>query len=111
MDQNNGGELPPEQKPPVYPDDPESTLPPEVEPPMPRALNPEGASGGTTSTPPPPSGSGSSDNDDEDDGEEGGMLRMSFMEHLDELRARLIRILVGFGVAFLECLIFAPPLW
>ena len=33
------------------------------------------------------------------------------MEHLDELRARLIRILVGFGVAFLGCLIFASPLW
>src|SRR5689334_7987689 len=102
MDQNNGGEPPPEQKPPVYPDDPESGLPPGVEPPMPRAL----ASGsGNTGAPPPPS-----DPDEEDD-EDSGMLRMSFMEHLEELRSRLIRIIGGFGVAFLACLIFSEPLW
>ena len=32
---------------------------------------------------------------------------MSFMEHLEELRSRIIRALAGFGVAFLVCLIFA----
>src|ERR1017187_3787884 len=42
--------------------------------------------------PPPPGGGG----DDEDD----GMLRMSFLEHLEELRTRIIRALMGVAVAF-----------
>src|ERR1700689_3493752 len=46
---------------------------------------------------------------EEDDDE--GMLRMSFLEHLEELRSRLIRALMGFGVAFLLCMIFCYPLW
>ena len=50
-DQHHGGELPPDQTPHVvYPDDPESALHPDIEPPLPRAL----ASGGGTRTPPPP---------------------------------------------------------
>jgi sec-independent protein translocase protein TatC len=48
-------------------------------------------------------------------GEEGdedeGMLRMSFLEHLEEMRSRIIRMLMGFGVAFLVCIIFCYPLW
>jgi sec-independent protein translocase protein TatC len=36
--------------------------------------------------------------------EEDGMLRMSLMEHLEELRARIIKALYGFGVVFLVCL-------
>jgi sec-independent protein translocase protein TatC len=55
--------------------------------------------------PPPP------DEDDEGDEEEKGMLRMSFMEHLEELRARLIRALLGIVVAFLLSLTFCKPLW
>ncbi|HEV2200722.1 MAG TPA: twin-arginine translocase subunit TatC [Bryobacteraceae bacterium] len=43
--------------------------------------------------------------------EEEGMLRMSFLEHLEELRSRIIRALMGFGVAFLLCIIFCYPLW
>ena len=100
-DQHNGGELPPDQTPHVvYPDDPESALHPDIDP-QPRALT----SGGGTRTPPP-----SPPADDEDD-EESGMLRMSFMEHLEELRSRILRALGGFGVAFLACLIFAGSLW
>src|SRR5580693_3215548 len=45
----------------------------------------------------------------EDDDE--GMLRMSFLEHLEELRTRIIRALYGFGVAFLVCIIFCYQLW
>ena len=45
------------------------------------------------------------------DEEEEGMLRMSFLEHLDELRSRIIRALAGLGIAFLLCLIFALDLW
>jgi|SRR5581483_11766290 len=101
-EQHNGGELPPDNTPQVvYPDDPESAWRPGTEEPtLPRAL----ASGGGTRTPPPPP-------PDEDDDEDDGMLRMSFMEHLEELRSRIIRALVGFGVAFLLCLIFAVQLW
>jgi len=43
--------------------------------------------------------------------EEEQMLRMSFLEHLEELRARIIKSLAGIGVAFLLSLIFANQLW
>jgi len=39
------------------------------------------------------------------------MASMSILEHLGELRSRLLRALTGFGVAFLLCMIFANPLW
>jgi sec-independent protein translocase protein TatC len=46
-----------------------------------------------------------------EDEEEGGMLRMSFMEHLEELRSRIIKALYGLGAAFVFSLIFAGQLW
>jgi sec-independent protein translocase protein TatC len=67
-----------------------------------RALVPLGAGGSGGSLPPPP---------DEEDGEDGGMLRMSFLEHLEEMRHRIIRALQGFGIAFLVCIVFANQLW
>ena len=39
------------------------------------------------------------------------MLRMSFMEHLEELRTRIIRALYGLGIAFVLALAFAGKLW
>jgi len=39
------------------------------------------------------------------------MLRMSFMEHLEELRNRIIRALYGLGIAFVLSLAFAGKLW
>jgi sec-independent protein translocase protein TatC len=48
---------------------------------------------------------------DPEDEEEDSMLRMSFMEHLEELRNRIIRALYGLGLAFLFALIFAGKLW
>jgi sec-independent protein translocase protein TatC len=39
------------------------------------------------------------------------MLRMSFMEHLEELRTRIIRALMGLGVAFVFSLLYAGKLW
>ncbi len=56
--------------------------------------------------PPPPS-----DSDEEGNDEEQGMLRMSFMEHLEELRGRLIRSLGGLVVAFILCIGFCKQLW
>jgi sec-independent protein translocase protein TatC len=53
--------------------------------------------------PPPP--------DEDEDPEEQGMLRMSFMEHLEELRSRIIKALYGLLVAFVLSLVFAGQLW
>ena len=64
-------------------------------------------SGGGRKPPPPPPPSGGDGGDDEED----GMLRMSFLEHLEELRSRLIKMVVGIGVAFVLCLTFTDRLW
>jgi sec-independent protein translocase protein TatC len=48
---------------------------------------------------------------DPEESDDDGMLRMSFMDHLDELRARLIRILMGLGVGFGVAIFFASDLW
>ncbi|HWE52903.1 MAG TPA: twin-arginine translocase subunit TatC [Bryobacteraceae bacterium] len=39
------------------------------------------------------------------------MARMSFMEHLEELRKRLLLAIGGIGVAFFLCLFFSDQLW
>jgi sec-independent protein translocase protein TatC len=39
------------------------------------------------------------------------MQEMSFLEHLTELRSRLLRALAGFGVAYLGCMLFSQQLW
>lgn len=57
--------------------------------------------------PPPPK----AEEEEEADPEEDGMLRMSFLDHLEELRMRIIRSLYGIGVAFLSSLVFASELW
>jgi sec-independent protein translocase protein TatC len=61
-----------------------------------------GIGGGGSGTPPPPSDGG-----DEDD----GMLRMSFLQHLEELRSRLIKAIVGGLVAFVACIAFGQWMW
>ena len=48
---------------------------------------------------------------DEEDDEEEGMARMSFLEHLEELRKRLLLAIGGVGVAFCLCLFFSDQLW
>jgi sec-independent protein translocase protein TatC len=63
-----------------------------------------GAIGGAPPPPSPPS-DGEEDSDDED------MLRMSFLEHLEELRSRIIRSIIGVGVAFTVSLVFSSRLW
>ncbi len=55
--------------------------------------------------PPPP------DTEDESDAEEEGMLRMSFMEHLEELRTRILRAVLGIVVAFFVSFLFCKNLW
>jgi sec-independent protein translocase protein TatC len=61
--------------------------------------------------PPPPPPPPSDEDDDEGDDEEKGMLRMSFMEHLEELRSRILKMLLGVGVAFLLSITFCKYLW
>ena len=39
------------------------------------------------------------------------MLRMSFLEHLEELRSRILRAIGGVGVAFIISLMFCNELW
>ncbi len=61
--------------------------------------------GGGGRTPPPPDPPDSSD-----DGEDG-MLRMSFLEHLQELRSRIIKMVIGLLVAGVVSLTFVNQLW
>ncbi len=55
--------------------------------------------------PPPPTP------DEPEDPDEDGMLRMSFLEHLEELRTRILHSLIGIGVAFAVSLYFVNDLW
>ncbi len=57
--------------------------------------------------PPPPD----DEDGDEGDEEEKGMLRMSFMEHLEELRSRLLKAIGGMIVAFILSIGFCKDLW
>jgi len=122
-DDIHSGELPPQPSEPVYPDDPFDTGPPAVvtPAPIPGASTSSSSSGGSGAAAsgggaiasgggggrrlPPHSSSG--DGDDEEE----GMLRMSFLEHLEELRSRIIRALYGFGLVFLACVIFSNQLF
>jgi len=62
--------------------------------------------GGASVPPPPPNPPGGDGDEDED-----GMLRMSFVEHLEELRNRILRALYGVIVAFAVSLTFTSQLW
>lgn len=63
------------------------------------------AAGGGGKPPKPP------EPPDREDDEEEGMARMSFLEHLEELRKRLLLAIGGVGVAFFLCLFFSDELW
>jgi sec-independent protein translocase protein TatC len=57
--------------------------------------------------PPPPTGGDGSDGGDDED----GMARMSFLEHLEELRTRILHSVYGLGIVYLACLVFAKQLF
>ena len=61
--------------------------------------------GGSSVPPAPPPPPGEEDTDDD------GMVRMSFMDHLSELRSRLLKAIAGIIVAAVGCLSFSYPLW
>ncbi len=64
--------------------------------------------GGSKKSPPPPP---PPPPDEPDDPEEEGMVRMSFLGHLEELRRRIFYILAGFIIAFLGCMLYCKRLW
>ncbi len=72
------------------------------------ALAPQPADTSNYTPPPPPPPPPPADEEDEDD---EGMLRMSFLDHLEELRSSLIKAVVGLVVCYAGCLIFAGKLW
>jgi sec-independent protein translocase protein TatC len=61
--------------------------------------------------PDPPSTTSSDTKPEADDDDDDGMLRMSFMEHLEELRLRIIRALGGVAVAFAVCIFYSSEIW
>ena len=71
---------------------------------------PSAAAGSTAPPPPPPSDAGDDGDDEGSEDDEGNMARMSFLEHLEELRTRILRALGGLLVVYLFCLAFANDL-
>jgi sec-independent protein translocase protein TatC len=67
------------------------------------------------SVPPPPAPVKAApppkDEEEKKDDEEEGMARMSFLEHLEELRTRLIRCALGLIVSFFGCMFFMNQMW
>jgi sec-independent protein translocase protein TatC len=95
--QGSPGPVKPEPPVVANPDPPPAAEVPAVRPkPAPPARKPP-------PPPPPPSDPG--------DEEEEGMLRMSFMEHLEELRKRILHMLVGVVAIFFLSLVFSNQLW
>jgi sec-independent protein translocase protein TatC len=84
---------------------PVATPPPPPPPPADRPSGKPPGAGGSGKPPKPP------EPPDEEDHEEEGMARMSFIEHLEELRKRIFLALGGVGVAFFLCLLFSDQLW
>ena len=70
---------------------------------------PEAGAGGPGGQPPPPPGGGGDHGGEESSEEE--MTKMSFFDHLDELRKRIIYSLIAVAVAFFICFSFARPIF
>lgn len=77
----------------------------------PTALEPREESPVVTASSPPPPEPPAAKDDDEEDSDDEGMLRMSFMEHLEELRIRIIRALIGVAIAFAVTVMFSDQIW
>jgi sec-independent protein translocase protein TatC len=102
MDEPKGGNPSSDQDPKVYADDPYGGRA-EVIPPPTKAVVVAGGGGGRIPPPPPP--------DEPEGDDEEGMLRMSFLGHLEELRSRLVKAFIGLGVALVACIALGDPLW
>ena len=91
----------------IPPVEPPPLATPPVDPPVPPVVRVPTARHPPPAPPPPPPPA----EEEEEDEEEKGMLRMSFMGHLEELRTRLIRALLGLVVAFLASMTFSKDIW
>jgi sec-independent protein translocase protein TatC len=69
------------------------------------------AAAASSEPPPPPPPPPAAPKDEEDEEEDDSMLRMSFLEHLEELRARILKALYGLGIAFILAMAFTQQLW
>ena len=73
----------------------------------------------TTPPPAPPAPAGPSgpggppidDGEEEDDDEDGSGGKMSFLDHLDELRTRLVRSFLALAGGFVACFAFITPIF
>ena len=88
----------PEPPPLEFSEIPFEPAPPPASPPSPPVPPAPPLAVGPPKPPDPP---------DEDD----GMTKMSFMDHLEELRSRLIKSVVGLAAGLAVSLIFSNPLW
>src|ERR1051326_1537455 len=93
-------------EPPVH-EQPPVAVKPEPPPTKAVATVPRRPGGGGKTPPPPAPPSGGDGGGDEED----RMLRMSFLEHLEELRSRIIRALIGIGVVFAGSIFFTDRIW
>jgi sec-independent protein translocase protein TatC len=70
-----------------------------------------GAGGGGGQPPSSSGGGGGGGDGDEEDEQEEHMLKMSFLEHLGELRTRIIHALIAVAVGFFICFAFAQQIF
>ncbi len=70
---------------------------------------PETTSGGGGT--PPPGGSGGEGGGGDEGGGDDEMVKMSFLEHLEELRKRIIRSLIAVAAAFFLCFAFSQKIF
>ncbi|RPJ49530.1 MAG: twin-arginine translocase subunit TatC, partial [Methanobacteriota archaeon] len=62
--------------------------------------------------PPPPSPPSNGDDTEDDDGEDRELgARMTFLEHLDELRKRILYSIIGLAVGFAVCWVFREEIY
>lgn len=88
---------------PATPAEPVAPPPMAVSAPPAAPVTPSSGGGGHKKLPPK--------EEEEEDDEEEGMLRMSFLGHLEELRKRIFLMLIGVAVAFMVSLTFCEDLW
>lgn len=71
----------------------------------------EGEQASPPASPPPPSGGGGDDDGDDGDGENGLGAKMTFLEHLDELRKRIIWSFIAVAITFVAGWIFREEIF
>ncbi len=96
---------------------PESDVPPAEEAATAEGTNPEPENGPEKQAAPPggangPAASDEADTGDSDDGDDSvNKAEMTLVEHLTELRTRLLRVVLSIAVVFLGCFPFADKLY